>query len=928
MANYYTDFSSYSTGSLPTGWTERYNGTSQYTVQTGGDDKILKCGSASDNRKACTWNTVDSDANRDNVEVRVQFRTKSTSGTSGGVIVRGSGSTGSETGYTAGILNTSVYCNKYVSGSATTLFTSTAFGTLAADTDYEFVFRVNGSNIGVRIYAKGGGDPGPGANVTATDSSVTGVGWAGVFGFTGAGKLEYDKIAIATNGDTATYTAGTTVAPSSGHVVISGKVPSVTRTGNQAVAVSNGHLALSGKVPTVIVGGNRVVAVIKGHLSITGKTPTVSTSTITISSPTDRGTLDLPNCSVTPNGSTPTITVKNRYFFEGANGARNCFFQVTGVNGMTPVFDCDKSNTEGTWAQKWKYSYTGLLGSWVDFDNFSSLSSPNVYRSSNNSAFTQDTVYVSMHYPWRVGYTLPWIQSLVASGFVSEPPSSAGNTYQFGTRSATTNGATDGAGDTVAAQPLFSFRISSGGLAPDGLPKRRVVLIGGVHCSEDTGNYVLKGAVEYILSGAAQAVTYRSWFDTDIYPLVSSAGKAGGVQRGDLQVGHRTYDTNRHWLESTMETLNLHKTAILGDTGGSAKVFFDFHSTHLSASPGDFIETNSTVITKWTNAFHVYEPSTAVTPSDGSAGLQFSSWWALSTLGAQYCITPEITNVANISLSSLALYGQHHIQAIADLAAAGEWALIAPATGHVVVSGKQPTVIRSGGTIVAAAKGHLAVSGKVPSVVRGNGTYIYPAKGGLAVSGKTPSVSRTANAAVLATKGHLALSGKVPSVIQYPASPVIAAGKGAMHFSGHAPSVVQADPSRSTGAGSSRNKRVYLERQGKILVFKNAHKAASFVSAEKKAQRVEPEQKPSKQPLKRTGTAPEAVAKPATKATPAPLQSIPLESIRKTVSSVVPEDGVTQMINNAALDALMTMYDRALVQQEEEDLALLIMGML
>ena len=726
MANYYTDFASYSTGSLPTGWTERFNGSGQYTVQTGGDDKILKCGSASDNRKACTWNTVDADANRDNVEVRVQFRTKSTSGTSGGVIVRGSGSTGSETGYTAGILNTSVYCNKYVSGTATTLFTSTAFGTLAADTDYEFVFRVNGSNIGVRIYAKGGGDPGSGANVTATDSSITGVGWAGVFGFTGAGKLEYDKIAIATNGDTATYTSVNSMAASGGDVAAgSAAISAAVNLAAAGSATASGTAAIAGGAASTISAsgadsatgtaaiGSGVAMAASGTVSASGSA--AIGVDVQIVSPTDRGTLDLPNCTVTPNGSTPNITVKNRYFFEGANGARNCFFQVTGVNGMTPVFDCDKSNTEGTWAQKWKYSYTGLLGSWVDFDNFSSLSSPNVYRSSNNSAFTQNTVYVSMHYPWRVGYTLPWIQSLVASGFVSEPPSSAGNTYQFAIRSATTNGATDGAGDTVAAQPLFSFRISSGGLAPDGLPKRRVVLIGGVHCSEDTGNYVLKGAVEYILSGAAQAATYRSWFDTDIYPLVSSAGKAGGVQRGDLQVGHRTYDTNRHWLESTMETLNLHKTAILGDTGGSAQVFIDFHATHLSASPGEIIESSSTVITKWTDAFHVYEPAVAVTPSGGSASLQYSTWWAINTLGTQYCITSEITNVADISLSALALYGQHHIQAIADLAAAGEWAALS-ATGTVRMSGNSAlsaaVAISGAGAVVASgsANGRVTVN--------------------------------------------------------------------------------------------------------------------------------------------------------------------------------------------------------------------------
>ncbi|MBK8400039.1 MAG: hypothetical protein IPL29_02875, partial [Propionivibrio sp.] len=461
MPNYYTDFASDTAGSLPSTWTARFNGSGQYAVQVGGDDKILKCSSSTDNRKACSLNAVDSDANRDNIEIRAQFRTKSVaaSTTMGGFIARGSGAAGSETGYIGGILGTAVYLTKYVNGAHTMLTSSTAFGTLAADTDYEICFRVNGSTISIRLWAKGGSDPGTGSNISVTDSSITGVGWAGVFGFAGVGKLEYDKIAIATNGDNASYSASNNIAASGSDVAGgSAAISSGVNLAASGSGVASGSATISGGATNnIAASGSDVasgsaalystVAVAASGAAVASGSAVIG-SNISIINCADRGTVDLANCVVTPNGSTPNIFIKNRYFFEGANGARNCFFQVTGVNGMTPVFDCDKSNIEGTWAQHWKYSYTGALGSWVDFNNFSDLTSPNVYRSSNNSAFTQDSVYVTMNLPWRVGYTLPWIQSLVSSGFVSEAPSSAGNNYVFATRSATTDGATDGTGNT------------------------------------------------------------------------------------------------------------------------------------------------------------------------------------------------------------------------------------------------------------------------------------------------------------------------------------------------------------------------------------------------------------------------------------------------------------------------------------------------
>lgn len=563
----------------------------------------------------------------------------------------------------------------------------------------------------------------------------------------------------ATDGDhpSITYSLGTTLTPTKGALVLSGKTPTVSQSGSQSVAPTKGALVLDGKVPTVGASGGAVTLTpTKGALVLSGKTPTVSA--VTIFNPVDRGTTNLALSSVTPNGTTPTITIRNRFAGDvNAGGARLCFFQVGGVNGLTPVFDVERVNMENNIATaKFKWSYTGAMGSWTDFDTTTQVTTPNVYRSSNAAAFTQDTVYVAMNFPWPIAYTAAWIATISGNAYVSEPPSSSGAGFVFHTRSATTNGATAGVGDVIPAQPLYSLKISSGGLAPDGAAKRKMVLMAGMHAAEDVGNYILQGAVEFLVSADAQAATVRSWFDVFVYPMVASAGRAGGGQRLDFENANKLKDVNREWAGTLLETIEAHKTAIAADAGATVHVTFDFHGTHYQEAYDYHIGPTQAT---WTTAIRTYIPGHPINDLSGTAGT--SARWAVDNKGTEYAITPEHPYQTTLNLTSLLAYGANHMRAVAKLAADGEWGIVAT-TGHLVLAGKVPTVEQNGSLTFTPAKGALLLSGKTPTVV--TPSTLEPTTAHVALTGRTPAVS--AGYVINPTTGALIFTGKTPTIEQ------------------------------------------------------------------------------------------------------------------------------------------------------------------
>jgi hypothetical protein len=382
-------------------------------------------------------------------------------------------------------------------------------------------------------------------------------------------------------------------------------------------------------------------------------------SAISFSSPLDRGTLDIPNCSYTDG----LFTFRNRWDqSHGTNGARFLYAKISGVLGLTPQFRMLIDNLDGVTSPSSRFAFSYDNTTWERFTNRGSTST--YFSFSNSTPFTQNDVFVAIWPAWPVGRTSKWIPGLAASGYVGQTPSTTD--FIFNTRSATVNEL----GATIAANHLYAFKVSApGSTAPDGAPKRNMVLMAGVHASEDVGNFCLKGAVEFLVSEDPQAATIRSWFSVFVYPLVATAGRMGGSGRSDFQAGYMRTDVNREWDSSVMETLVKHKAAILADTGGEVAVFMDFHGTTAQEYRYDYTDSRIDH-SAWMAAVRTFIPGLVQTQSSIAGS---SITWATDTFSPSISIIHENPYIRGgiITQAYIEQGGADHMRAVALLASQG-----------------------------------------------------------------------------------------------------------------------------------------------------------------------------------------------------------------------------------------------------------------
>jgi hypothetical protein len=159
VTTYATDFSEYSLGSPPTGWTERWNTTQfQENIITGeGDGRQLFFDMTSANYKcAYTWDSVGSPLN---VDVLAKIKWKSGGNYNIGIGVRLTGAAGAEYGYVLWMddSNNKAALREYVNGTGTEI---TSFSiTLTTDTYYWQRVRIVRGLILCKIWADGGSEP-------------------------------------------------------------------------------------------------------------------------------------------------------------------------------------------------------------------------------------------------------------------------------------------------------------------------------------------------------------------------------------------------------------------------------------------------------------------------------------------------------------------------------------------------------------------------------------------------------------------------------------------------------------------------------------------------------------------------------------------------------------------------------------------------
>ena len=156
---------------------------------------------------------------------------------------------------------------KFVSGAATLL--GNASITCTAGNTYNVKIEAIGTTI--NAYFNGAGSP----TVTATDSSITAAGYAGIRGFNA--NAPGDSIGLHIDNFSADQTGGgTSVAPGVGSVAITGFAPTISQTAGFTLTPGVGSVALTGYVPTLVQTANQAIAVVVGSIAIAGFAPVVS----------------------------------------------------------------------------------------------------------------------------------------------------------------------------------------------------------------------------------------------------------------------------------------------------------------------------------------------------------------------------------------------------------------------------------------------------------------------------------------------------------------------------------------------------------------------------------------------------------------------------------------------------------------------------
>lgn len=227
MTTYSTGFDSYTTDAQPSDWTARWttsNVTYAVRSKTGAEGgKVLEHTSTSGARRLLSWDTIDGDANRANVEILARFRFSITATDVIRLVARASGTTGSETSYHLIVNATAanIYLHKYVAGVSANIGSSASFSPPGVNSWLYARFRVNGTTLQGKIWSEGIAEPADWM-VVETDSSISAAGWVGLSIFPTTGTRDVDLVSIGTNGDAAPLSISTATVINTHQAVVEG----------------------------------------------------------------------------------------------------------------------------------------------------------------------------------------------------------------------------------------------------------------------------------------------------------------------------------------------------------------------------------------------------------------------------------------------------------------------------------------------------------------------------------------------------------------------------------------------------------------------------------------------------------------------------------------------------------------------------------
>lgn len=232
-------------------------------------------------------------------------------------------------------------------------------------------------------------------------------------------------------------------------------------------------------------------------------------------------------------------------------------FRVAGAAGQTLTFQLLGTNTHnvpGHWGTAWPVASQDGGKTWSHTTGARSHASP-VFTFTHS--FTADPEEVAFHFPYR------WSDALERIAEWEQHPHVTRRTI----------------GQSVQGRDIILLRVTDPAVAPEG-GKKGFWLIARQHSAEVTGNFVLEGIMEVLLSDTPDGLALRQKADTWIVPMVNPDGVVAGNYRDNFA----GVNLNRVWNNPSATTSPevraiVREVAAWHGGGNSFDFFNDLHST-------------------------------------------------------------------------------------------------------------------------------------------------------------------------------------------------------------------------------------------------------------------------------------------------------------------------------------------------------------
>jgi hypothetical protein len=313
--------------------------------------------------------------------------------------------------------------------------------------------------------------------------------------------------------------------------------------------------------------------------------PSATTSAaITLDMNFDSGSVCLVASSACDDNGVASTVSGNSVILTGRDNFSNnewkwVYFRASGVNGQLVNFEIGNDfETGGSNLADHEFVYSYDQQTWHFFDNNQLINAQSKFTFSNNTPFSQDSVYVAYGLPYPYQRTVDYTAALVASPWVS-PTSTANANLVIGQ----SPGGVDDIGRAIASRNLYGFKITDADATGS---KKKIVLGGGVHANETVGNWTLEGLIDFLVSDDLEAAQLRRYAEFYVYPMANPDGRYAGNNRTTVAVND--VDPNRAWNPPSYtepgDTSALLDIARVGqsmrlDTGQDVDYLVDFHST-------------------------------------------------------------------------------------------------------------------------------------------------------------------------------------------------------------------------------------------------------------------------------------------------------------------------------------------------------------